>query len=362
MGNREQEFQHKLAQVRALMAEKEIANLLITQAHHFSWLTGGGENFVFLANTDGAAPLLITQEAVYLVSNNIESVRMTAEELDGLPIEDAHHLWYLSGDEQRAHFDNLAPGPIYKDTELQADLDRLHTPLHDNEIERYRWLGAQAEHALRQACQSVEPGMTEYQAAALVAQAAYANRLYPVLILAAADERIAHFRHPLPTQKTIGRSLMLVLCARRHGLIANLTRMVSFGEPSSELRQKHDAVCRVDAALILASTPGKNYGEVFQTGTQAYEREGFAHEWKLHHQGGPTGYQGRYFKATAQSMQTVQAGQAIAWNPSIAGTKSEDTILVAQSGPEVLTAAQDWPLFHAETSLGALPRPDILIK
>ncbi|MDT8304742.1 MAG: hypothetical protein RRC07_02300 [Anaerolineae bacterium] len=35
-------------------------------------------------------------------------------------------------------------------------------------------------------------------------------------------------------------------------------------------------------------------------------------------------------------------GQVFAWNPSIAGTKSEDTILAGESGNEILTAMDGW--------------------
>ena len=35
--------------------------------------------------------------------------------------------------------------------------------------------------------------------------------------------------------------------------------------------------------------------------------------------------------------------QAFAWNPSIAGTKSEDTILVGPEGNEILSSTGNWP-------------------
>jgi hypothetical protein len=46
----------------------------------------------------------------------------------------------------------------------------------------------------------------------------------------------------------------------------------------------------------------------------------------------------------------------VGWNPSITGTKSEDTILTRAAGraPEILTAMTDWPM------LGQ--RPDILVR
>jgi hypothetical protein len=54
-------------------------------------------------------------------------------------------------------------------------------------------------------------------------------------------------------------------------------------------------------------------------------------------------------------------GQVYAWNPSIAGTKSEDTILVAPAGNEVLTAIAGWPEIVVEAGGERLSRPAILI-
>jgi len=55
--------------------------------------------------------------------------------------------------------------------------------------------------------------------------------------------------------------------------------------------------------------------------------------------------------------------QAFAWNPSITGTKSEDTILTAPGGgaPEFLTQPLDWPATDVEWGGGTVARPDILV-
>lgn len=51
----------------------------------------------------------------------------------------------------------------------------------------------------------------------------------------------------------------------------------------------------------------------------------------------------REIMATSCSEEVVSTGQIYAWNPSISGTKSEDTILVTEQGYEILTAVNDWP-------------------
>jgi Xaa-Pro aminopeptidase len=155
---------------------------------------------------------------------------------------------------------------------------------------------------------------------------------------------------------------MLVLGARRWGLIASLTRLVRFGEPDEALRRRHAAVTAVDAALIQATRPGAIAGDIFQAGVAAYAEQGFPDEWTRHHQGGATGYAGRDYRATAHTNAVVQPLQAFAWNPTIAGTKSEDTILATEGGPEILTATRDLPTQWGEWEGARLARPDILVR
>jgi hypothetical protein len=63
------------------------------------------------------------------------------------------------------------------------------------------------------------------------------------------------------------------------------------------------------------------------------------------------GYECRDFKATPTEQRGVVEHQAVGWNPSITGTKSEDTIL---STGEVLTGTPGWPLNGS--------RPEILCR
>ena len=359
--HRKEEFQTKLTKLRAVMQEQNIENILITEAHNFSWLCCGAENFVFFAMSQGAAPLMVTPEKVMLVSSNIESVRLFAEEMQDLAVEDQHHLWHLSPDEINAHFQSRITGSWKKDTDLADAFRLLRDPLLQDEIARYRWVGEQAEEALRITCRQIKPGMTEYQVAGMLAKAAYERAVYPALILIASDERACNFRHPLPTKKEIENHVMVVLSARRYGLITSTTRFVALGAINEELHKRHEAVCTVDAAMILASAPGNTLGSVLQTGIDTYKEQGYPGEWQLHHQGGITGYQGRTAKAIPNDRQIILENQAVAWNPSIAGTKSEDTVLVKDGGFEILTQAKDWPMIQVTVDETTIERSGFYI-
>ncbi len=89
-------------------------------------------------------------------------------------------------------------------------------------------------------------------------------------------------------------------------------------------------------------------------------RPGFADEWQLHHQGGPAAYEPREFVATPGATHVVQEGEVYAWNPSITGVKSEDTIVVGAERNEVLTTISGWPMLPVEVDGLAWERPAIL--
>jgi len=182
-----------------------------------------------------------------------------------------------------------------------------------------------------------------------------------IVNLIAVDERIFNFRHPLPTDKKLDRYVMLVLCGRRWGLVCSLTRMVYFGKLPDDIRHKAEAVARVDATMIAATRPGRTLGQVFTSAQEAYAAAGYADEWRLHHQGGPAGYEPREYIATPGCKDKVVAGQVYAWNPSITGYKSEDSVLINESGFEVLTAIPGWPLVEVDVAGQIIERPDILI-
>lgn len=214
------------------------------------------------------------------------------------------------------------------------------------ERDRYRSLCREVAELLTDVLWSVQPCDTERSVSASVTAALVARGIDPLVILVAGAYRLL-FRHPLPTDALLGERAMIVVCGRRHGLIANTTRWVGQDDESH-------GILGVERAFLDASVPGRRLDEAFAAGAAAYGRNGFAaDEWKSHHQGGPTGYAGRDPRATAATTDSVSEWQAFAWNPTAPGTKIEDTLLRTPDGWEVLTFDERWPT----TDFGGLPRP-----
>jgi antitoxin VapB len=203
--------------------------------------------------------------------------------------------------------------------------------------------------------------MSEYEIAGNLSRATHQLGVLPTVILIATDERIFNFRHPLPTAKKMDKYAMLVLCGRQNGLVCSITRLVHFGALPDEIKQKEAKVAYIDAVMIAETRPGKTIADVFQAAKDAYLEVGFPMEWQLHHQGGPAGYDPREFVATDAIDVPVGVGQVYAWNPSITGAKSEDTILIGEHENKVISAISDWPTVSIEVGNQTIDRPSILV-
>jgi Xaa-Pro aminopeptidase len=120
-------------------------------------------------------------------------------------------------------------------------------------------------------------------------------------------------------------------------------------------------VVAVDRAYLAASQAGATLGEAFRAGEQAYTAAGYYGDWEEHHQGGITGYAGREVFATEDSDTTIDSGTVLAWNPTVPGAKSEDTVLLSGGGHELLTRnpAPAWPWLDETGDEALLPRAGI---
>ena len=362
------EIEAKHDRIAQFLTEQHLDALVLGRLANFAWATGGRDGFIMIAAEHAAAHLIYTPDEKALVADRIEMPRFQNEE--GLvPPEWTPVAPYWHVDRaQVVHWNTVAQGKrtgtdtdIVGARKLTGDIARLRYQLLPAEIARYRALGAAAARVLELVADEIAPGMTEHAIASRIANKAIGQGIQAALTLVATDERIFKYRHPIPTAKELDKYAMLVLCARQNGLICSVTRFVHFGEIPAEIQAKSAACARVDAAFILGSVPGRPAREVFAGAVDEYAKAGYPDEWRFHHQGGACGYESRDYKASPVSQEVVQLNQAFAWNPSIAGVKSEDTTLVTADGIEILSAASaEWPKISVEWQGKTIERPAIL--
>ncbi|WP_422443693.1 M24 family metallopeptidase [Thermoanaerobacterium sp. DL9XJH110] len=356
-----EEFNVKLARVRKMICEQNIKNLLIETQVNFLWLSGG-RPYVNNTSLEACGSLLITGDKVYLVVNNIEGQRLMDEELKGLPVEKVEYPWWEPSGKAGVLKEICSGEKVYTDTELADKIARLRWKLVPQEKERYRETGKCASAILERVALEIKPGQSELHVEEKIKEAAASLGFNPWVTLVAADDRAYKYRHPLPTEKKIEKYALLAISGHKWGLMTSATRLIHFGHPPVDLKKRHYAVLKVDAAFIGATMPGVKVKDIFERAKEVYKKVGFAGEWKNHHQGGMAGYNSREFRATSYCDVTVEENQAYAWNPTIAGVKSEDTILVEKSGPEIITPCVNFPTVDVEYQGFSIKRPDILIR
>lgn len=371
------EISVKLEKLGEFLDRHQLDGVILQHRNNFAWITGGKNNLIPNNSATGVAAIFATATQRVCLANNIEAPRFANEELKGTGIEVVDYPWYdmeaagkrigeVIGGQRIAsdvgHVGEFAQlGPQLQ--ALPTEFRELRWSLTPDEIERYREGGTRASKAMELACRQIEHGMSEYEIAGLLDHEVRRAGCTPVVTLVAADERIARFRHPIPTGLCVDGTVMLVACAEFGGLISNLTRFVSFRPISAPLRQKQQAVVNVDLAINTVTRPGRTLGQVFADLQKAYAGNGHPEQWRQHHQGGSTGYAGREEFARPGSQVTVRENQAFAWNPSITGVKSEDTMVCTPAGFEFLThSSGDWPMLTARFEDREMDRPDILMR
>lgn len=368
---RNEELQIKVERLRRFCADNSMHGLMLTSRANFAWITCGGLNYVNRASETGVAAVLVTPDRLVLLADNIEMQRLVEEEL-GEELADAFDTaefdWYDPDDRRRTVETMIGGRSVGCDTPqgpgqriAPKTMGDLRVPLTDAEVDRYVALGRLAGAQTEAICRRIEKGMTGHEVEAMTLQAfAEAGVRVPVCLVAA-DQRLLTRRHPIPKPQPIEHRAMLVVCAEQAGLWVNLTRLVSLSPVEGDMKIKHRAVCQVDATANAATQPGRTFADVFADIIAEYEKQGFAEQWQLHHQGGSTGYNGRDVFANPACESVVQAGQAFAWNPSITGTKSEDTMLLTEQGLRWITEpGPDWPTLQIERDGQAFRRADIL--
>lgn len=358
------EITEKRQRLDAFLEQQQLDALYLCQVANFSWLTAGLEPVVMINSDRAEAGLLVSREKQYVICNSIEFPRLRDED----HLEDQGYEFHVSPWYQgMPRFDDLVRGkrwaadwPLTGVQDLSAEISRLRFQLTPQEIERYRRVGLQTGQAIEGAARAIRPGMSEVQIAGLMADQALEAGITPIMLLVGTDERIFHFRHPIPTQKRLERYAMLAICGRRWGLVTSATRFIHFGSLPDELKNKQEACAYVDATFNAATTEGSRVSAIFQRAMNAYAERGFPGEWQKHNQGGAAGYMSRDYEGTPTCDEIVLAEQAFAWNPSITGIKSEDTMIVHPGGAEFITVTGEWPFLSVRLDDRAWQRPAIL--
>ncbi|MGI9067155.1 MAG: M24 family metallopeptidase [Pyrinomonadaceae bacterium] len=366
------EIEEKTERLVRLCSQENLGGVLINSQPNFAWLTAGGKNGVDSSRENGVATLFVRADGKrFVLANKIEMERIRTEELNGEDYEPLAFGWeeekgnpaLITQLARSVMTEGVSLGcdlPLGDARLIEGDIARTRYQLTASEMDRFKSLGRDAGQAIGELARSLSPGVTEREVARRANDALAAIGADAVVTLVAADERLKRFRHPLPKDAQWKKAIMIVVCARRNGLIASLTRLVCAGPVPDELSRRTRAAAHVNAELFGATRLGVTGRELYEVAERAYRAEGFPGEEKLHHQGGAAGYRSRDWVAHPRCADAVQQNQAFAWNPSITGAKVEETIIAFEDHIEVITSTPGWPSIPIEVDGRAYVFPDVL--
>jgi Xaa-Pro dipeptidase len=337
-----------------------LAGLVLTTPGAVAWATGGVTPPVDRTAATELVWAVITRSAAGLITTEVEADRIREEygpQMHGFA-ELAVVPWYepdafvqaaqaLAG---AGAADLAADGHPAFGTDAAADLTALRLALSEPERADLRELGADAAAALEWALAAWTPGERDLDLQAQCTAALEARGADAPVLIVGGDDRVEKYRHPMAIGAPVRRLAMAVVVARRAGLHAAATRFASAGPVPRGYAAVRARVLQIERAALAACRPGRSYADALAALDRGYSEAGHPGGWAGHYQGGPVGYAQREFEIAPGQLdsrwpgEAIQAGHAVAWNPSLpGGAKAEDTYLIADGGLERVTASSDWP-------------------
>lgn len=338
--------------------------LLATQSGTVNWLTGGVADPIDLTAPSSPVWALDFEGGRALITSEIEAPRLVGDfavhdhgwEVVTVPWFDTEGMVRAAVEVSGVPGDLLLSDTDELGENVRSALVTARLSLSEPEQDEIRRLGALTAHSLEAALDGWRPGVTtDFDIAAAVSDDLERHGAKAVCLIVGGDERLRRYRHPLATGEVVRDAVMAVVVARRGGLHAAATRLaVRGGDAILALVEQLDPVHR---QVVGACAPGRTWGEAVDELARGYEAIGRAGAWREHFQGGPIAFEQREFElAPGQSDSpfwslSCRTGAAIAWNPSLqGGAKIEETYLIGERGPELLTVA-DWPLTSQDGGL-----------
>jgi len=359
------EFEAKRQRLCDHMASSGLAAVQLQLTENLAWFTAGSvDRRVLLPSALGIATILLLRsgEPFYLAPDN-EGRRLAEEDFAGLPFTAVTAPWHALDLEERIRW-LAGDGRIAVDTtpEGASLLFEQRASLMATEVERYRWLGSNTAQVTASVLQSLQPGVTERAMAVRISAGLMERGIEPSVLLMAADDRILRYKHAVTQNARLNHFGMLNLCSRRWGLSISITRFVHFGPMPQRLVDAFAAAAEVNARLLASTKVGATSAELFATAADTYASLGHPGEELRHHQGGATGYGEREWLATPMGKECVVDGQTFAWNPSVAGGKVEDTVLLRDGMIELLTGTAELPVVSTRAGDLTVQSAGVLVR
>ncbi|NMD37979.1 MAG: M24 family metallopeptidase [Christensenellaceae bacterium] len=365
---RKKEIELKLVRVREMLVQNKLEALLLQMHPNFSWMTAGAKNFVANCFDVGAIALLITMKECFAICNIIEAPRLIHEEsFRDLGFEVLVYPWQENLLEEYVNkhvssLDKVISDVPFGNAIVQNDwIKSLRLNFTDNEIARYLYLGDKLSQAMEEYLITIKAGITEYELAGGISEAIWPYGIEQVMHLVSFDDRAEKYRHALPTSQKLKNNVIVSINGRYKGLIVTTSRMAYIGTPPKSLQKQYIDCAEMECLTISKATVGAREIDLYETLRQAYIDRGYPTMFDKHGQGGCQGYWPREYMITPHNHGIVQENRAYCFNPVIDGTKTEDSFIVTEEGPILITHPVIFPKLKYEFNGFTFERPGMMI-
>lgn len=362
--DRRTDVEGKHARVAELLQETGSDGLLVLEPENFAWLTSGGTAWGVLDRAELPA-LFYSVDQRSVLSSNVDSQRLFDEEVHGLGFDVREWPWQIGRKKFLHDFcaeKRYACDQFWGGLKPVGEILRLHRrAMTDFEQACSRVVGQIVSHALEATGRSMNPDeLTEQEAAGQICHRVVNKGAEPVAVGVSADGRSQLYRQASFTTQRIHRSCVMTLTARKYGLCATASRVLSFGPPEDAFAQEQDAACKISATYVASTWPDALPSQILAAGRRVYQLTGYEHEWRLSPQGHVTGRSPVELPLSPQTDELFHLGYAVTWRASVGAAVSCDTFLITDQGPESITLAESWPQKRIRVQGGDFLRPFIL--
>ncbi|WP_321477933.1 Xaa-Pro peptidase family protein [uncultured Paludibaculum sp.] len=228
---------------------------------------------------------------------------------------------------------------------MQGVVESLRSVKSPGEIATIRQSVQVNSKALAQTLKRVKPGMTELAVAAdldyrmrgLGAEAA----AFETIVASGVRSALPHAR-PTAEKLKNDQVLLIDMGASLDGYASDMTRVVHLGKPGARIRGLYEAVLEAQLQAIAAVKPGASCADVDEAARGALRKRKLD-RYFTHSTGHGLGLEIHEIPRIGAKVETVlQPGMVITIEPGVyvedfGGVRIEDTVLVTETGVEVLT-------------------------
>ena len=229
------------------------------------------------------------------------------------------------------------------------EIDELRAVKSEEEIQFIRKACEIADQGMRVALESLKPGMTELQVAAMAEQEMMmlgSDRMKHHPIVASGHR--AGLVHPFASQKKIekGELVAIDLGAVFRGYCSDIARTLVLGEPSEEIKVAFDALRSAQTSVLHKLRPGISIQEIEKTARRCVQDAGYRLIGHMGHGIGLKVEERPFLDSTMVSSPDlkVEKDMVFAFCQGLIvrgkrnlGVRLEDTVVVTESGSKMLT-------------------------